>query len=135
MAAKKKKKPKYNQNASIRGALRRQFARSPQIKEVKKTARKEFPNFKKDGALAKRPKIRYLCACCGSWFKGTDIAVDHISPVIDERGFVNWDVFIERLHCDSNNLQVLCSYKLKDVSKHGNEVSCHLKKTREERKK
>ena len=130
----KSKKKKWNENATIRGALRRAFARSPLVQEVKRAARKEFPKYKKDGSLAKRPSVRYQCAECGKWFSSKDVAVDHISPVILD-GFVDWNTFIDRLFHAENNLQVLCSYKLKDVDKHGGEVSCHLKKTRLERKK
>jgi len=129
----KKKKKKWNENATIRGALRRAFARSPAVQETKKAVRKEFPLKKKDGTPAKRPAVRYLCAECGKWFKGTDVAVDHINPVILD-GFDDWNTFVDRLFCNKDNLQVLCNYKLKDIAKHNNEVSCHLKKTREERK-
>jgi len=129
----KKKKKKWNENATIRGALRRAFARSPIVLEVKASVRKEMPQYKKDGTLAKRPAVRYKCAICGKWFKGTDTAVDHIDPVVND-GFKDWNTFVDRLFCDSSNLQVLCDYPLKDVEKHDNEISCHLKKTREERK-
>lgn len=129
-----KKKPKWNENAVIRGALRRGFVKSPAIIAVKQRARKEFPKYKKDKTLAKKPAVKYKCAACGNWFKGTDVAVDHISPVI-LNGFEDWNVFIERLFCGEDNLQVLCNYKLKDIDKYNNIPSCHLKKTRSERLK
>jgi len=48
------------------------------------------------------------------------VQVDHIIPVIDPAtGFTTWDAFIERLFCDRDNLQVLCT-------------SCHDIKTKEE---
>lgn len=127
-----RKKKKWNENAVIRGALRRIFARSPVVQDKKLETRSEFPSFKKDGSEAKNPSVRYQCAICKRWFKSSDIAVDHISPVVLD-GFKDWNTFIERLFCDKDNLQVLCSYKLKDIKLHGGEVSCHLKKTREER--
>ena len=134
MAKNKKKKPKYNQNAIIRGAVRRAFARSPAVKQVKDLVRKEFPSYKKDGSLSSKPSVRYQCAICQKYFPGKDVAVDHIDPVVDvDDGFVDWNTFIDRLFCGTNNLQVLCSYKLKDILKYDNEISCHLKKTREER--
>ena len=48
--------------------------------------------------------------------------MDHINPVVcPKEGFVDWDVFIKRLFCEKDNLQVLCS-------------GCHDKKTLKERK-
>lgn len=124
---------KWNENSIIRGALRRAFAKSPTVQEVKKAAREEFIKYKKDGTPAKKPAVRYKCAICGNMFKSTEVAVDHIDPVVSKDGFIDWNTFIERLFCEKDNLQVLCSYKLSDAHKHNNEVSCHLKKTRSER--
>lgn len=136
MAAKKKKKPKYNQNNQIRSAIRRTFSRSPLVQEVKNSARSEHDEFKKDGSKAKRKAVRFTCAECNKLFKGVDVAVDHIDPVIPlDSGFESWDKFIERLFCSKDNLQLLCSYRLKDKHKHGNEASCHHKKTQIEREK
>ena len=129
-----KKKKKWNENAAIRGALRRIFARSPIVIETKQSVREEFPQYKKDGNLAKKPMVRYRCAKCGELFKGSEVAVDHINPVVND-GFKDWNTFIDRLFCDKDNLQVLCNYKLKDAGKYNNEPSCHLKKTRAERPK
>ena len=133
--AKKKKKPKYNQNSQIRSAIRRTFSRSPLVQEVIKKVRSEHEQLKKDGTPAKRKAVRYKCANCGKLFMRKDIAVDHIDPVIPLDGeFDSWDKFVERLFCDKSNLQVLCSYELKDKDKYGGESSCHHKKTQEERK-
>lgn len=135
MAKKKKKKKKFNENAAIRSAVRRVFSRSPAVIEVLEEGRRERPRYKKDGTLAKVPHVEYDCQGCGRWFKKKDIAVDHIDPVIHpERGFVDWNEFIDRLWCDKSNLQRLCKYFLKDKDKHGGEPSCHYKKTQEERK-
>lgn len=47
--------------------------------------------------------------------------VDHIQPVVDPReGFVNWDIYIERLLCEADGYQVLCH-------------ECHTRKTANER--
>ena len=133
--AKKKKKPKYNKNSQIRSAIRRTFSRSPLVQEVKKSVRSEHVQLKKDGSPAKRKAVRYKCAECGRLFMGTEVAVDHIDPVIPlDETFQTWDNFIERLFCSADNLQVLCSYRLKDINKHGGEKSCHHKKTQEERR-
>lgn len=135
MAKKAKKKPKYNQNSAIRSAIRRAFSRSPVVQEVMKAARSERPRYKQDGTLAKKPHVDYTCAICQRKFKGTEVAADHIDPVVDiEDGFVDWNTFVERLGWERpENLQVICNYKLKHMDKHGNTSSCHYKKTQEER--
>lgn len=134
MAKKKKKKPKYNQNSQIRSAVRRTFSRSPLVQEVLHSVRSEHDQFKKDGSLAKRKAVRYECAECGKLFMRTQVAVDHIDPVIPlDKEFSTWDNFVNRLFCSKINLQVLCSYRIKDKGKHGDELSCHHKKTQEER--
>lgn len=132
---KKKKKPKYNKNSAIRSAIRRAFSRSPIVQEALKDARSEEPKYNKDGSLAKKPHVWFTCAACGRKFKGKDVAADHIDPVIEiEKGFVDWDTFVERLGWErKENLQVLCNYKLKYMSDYGNVPSCHYKKTQIER--
>lgn len=135
MAKKKKKKPKYNVNSNIRSAIRRVFSRSPFVRAKIQEVRRERPRYKKDGTLAKRPHVEYQCAECQRWFKSTEIAVDHIDPVISlEDGFVDWNTFVDRLFCEPDNLQVVCSYLLKNKDKHGGIPSCHHRKTQEERK-
>lgn len=133
--AKKKKKPKYNKNSQIRSAIRRTFSRSPLVQDVLRSVRSEHDQFKKDGTLAKRRAVRYECAECGKLFMRTQVAVDHIDPVIPlDKEFTSWDDFVARLFCTADNLQVLCSYKIKDKHKHNDELSCHHRKTQEERK-
>ena len=132
--AKKKKKPKYNQNSQIRSAIRRTFSRSPIVQEVLRDARSEHDQYKKDGTLAKRKAVRYECAECSKLFMRTAVAVDHIIPVIPlDKIFQNWDKFVSRLFCKKSNLQVLCSYRIKDKGKYNDILSCHHKKTQEER--
>ena len=65
--------------------------------------------------------MMYRCATCKGEFPAKEVQVDHLHPVVDPVvGFVNWDVFIERLFCEEETLQVLCSM-------------CHTKKTKEEK--
>lgn len=125
-----KKKPKYNQNSAIRGALRRAFARSPLVQEKMAESRREVPKYNKDGSLAKKPSVQRQCEVCLNWVGSTKIAIDHIDPVIPvtghatvENGRQDWNEFIDRLWCNDGgkaNLQRICD-------------SCHDSKTASER--
>lgn len=123
----KKKQPPFNQEMAIRGANRRLFARSPSVREKLEESRQEFPRYKKDGSLAKKPWVKRQCEVCNQWVGSTKIAIDHIDPVVPPDGFPEdadmWDrinVFLKRLWCDKKNLQRICD-------------DCHDKKTKEER--
>ena len=70
----------------------------------------------KTGRLAQH----YLCAGCDNYFPAKDINVDHIIPVVGPEGFVNWDTYIERMYCDKENFQILCT-------------NCHTEKSMGER--
>lgn len=84
---------------------------------------------KKDARVARG---KYKCNGCkktvgvSRLVKGkrvNNVFVDHIKPVIDpDTGFTSWDDVIERLYCETDNLQLLCA-------------KCHDKKTAEERKR
>lgn len=122
-----KKKPPFNQEMAIRGANRRLFARSPLVIEKLNESRQEFPRYKKDGTLAKKPWVKRQCEVCASWVSSTKIAIDHIDPVVPPDGFPAhfdmWDritLFLKRLWCDKSNLQRICD-------------DCHDKKTYAER--
>lgn len=98
--------------AFITNALRAATRKWPPKYETLNDAKTE----KKINPRTKRLGQHYLCAACQQDFPSKDVQVDHISPVVDpSRGFENWDVFIERLFCDRDNLQVLCTacHKLK----------------------
>lgn len=93
---------------------------------------------------AQRAPATYECNMCSSWvYKGASksnfqhisednprqkviqakVCVDHISPVVDpEKGFEDWDTYINNMFCPEDNLQVLCG-------------PCHDKKTKEEKRK
>lgn len=122
-----KKRPPFNQEMAIRGANRRLFARSPFVVEKLEESRQEFPRYKKDGTLAKKPWVKRQCEVCKSWVGSTKIAIDHIDPVVPPDGFPAdfdlWDritLFLKRLWCDKSNLQRICDH-------------CHDKKTSAER--
>ena len=116
-----KKRPPYNQEAAIRGALRRAFSRSPIVKEVMDASRREVPRYTKDGSRHKKNWVQSQCQVCDQWHSKSKMAVDHIVPVISvENGKQSWDKFIDRLWCAKENLQRICD-------------TCHDKKTYEER--
>jgi 5-methylcytosine-specific restriction endonuclease McrA len=120
----KKSKPPYNQNAVIRGALRRAFARSPYVLEKMQESRREVPRYNKDGTRAKKNWVQRQCEVCQNWVGSTKITIDHISPVVSvDNGFQDWNVYIDRLWCNTlgkANLQRICD-------------ECHDKKTAKER--
>lgn len=72
----------------------------------------------------------YLCASCEQTVPATtkvgrrrvkNVHVDHIEPITNpDVGFTTWDELIERMFCEEDNLQVLCT-------------ECHTKKTDEEK--
>src|SRR5574343_869414 len=122
-----KKRPPFNQEMSIRGVNRRLFARSPLVQEKLDESRQEFPRYKKDGTLAKKPWVKRQCEVCNQWVGSTKIAIDHIDPVVPPDGFPAsfdmWDritLFLKRLWCEKSNLQRICD-------------DCHDKKTYKER--
>jgi len=71
----------------------------------------------KSGRMAQH----YQCELCANEFTQKDMEVDHIKPVVDpKKGFTTWDDFIDRLFCESNNLQAVCK-------------PCHKEKTKKEK--
>ncbi len=38
-----------------------------------------------------------------------NVHVDHIEPIVPVTGWVSWDSCINRMFCEQDNLQVLCS--------------------------
>lgn len=69
------------------------------------------------GRMAKH----YRCAECLGEYPAKMINADHIEAIIDpEVGFVDWDTVIERMFCEKDGLQILCS-------------GCHATKTAAER--
>jgi 5-methylcytosine-specific restriction endonuclease McrA len=97
----------------VKGALRSASRRWKPIYDTIKQARVD--------------RGKYLCASCGNTVSPTqnkrkNISVDHRIPIVDpDVGFVDWNLFIERLFCEAEGLQLLCS-------------SCHDIKSKAERK-
>jgi 5-methylcytosine-specific restriction endonuclease McrA len=102
----------------ITSVLRSGYRRWPPKYETLKEAQAG----KKENAKTKRIAMHYTCNSCKEDFPAKEVQVDHIEPVVDSKqGFKTWDVFIDRLYCDKDNLQVLCK-------------SCHSSKTLTEKK-
>lgn len=51
----------------------------------------------------------YQCEECKGTFKKAELQADHIEPVIClEKGFVDWNTYIDKLFCSVENFQALC---------------------------
>ena len=101
----------------ITSALRGAFRRYPPKYETLKEASVGKKVNKKTGRLAEH----FTCASCKQEFPAKDVQCDHNIPVIDPNvGFVDWDIYIKRMFCSKDNLQILCT-------------KCHDEKTAKER--
>lgn len=117
----------------IKGAIRRAFRLSPQMKEVLQAARVELPpKLKKDGEPGKKNQVRYTCAICKNLFAQTNVQVDHIEPVVPlwkPEAEMSYDEIVRGVFCKLDNLQVICSTPMK---RNNGEPSCHKLKTDKE---
>jgi 5-methylcytosine-specific restriction endonuclease McrA len=100
----------------IRSALRQKSRWWKPITECKMKARRAYK-----GPL-KRQKFEYQCNTCKQWFPDKKINVDHIVGAGSLNCAADLPGFVERLFCEQDNLQVLCS-------------DCHTKKTNDEKRK
>ena len=65
----------------------------------------------------------YQCEKCMAKLRNGEFQIDHTAPVISPtRGFVSFDVYIERLFVDYTKLKLLC-------------IPCHQTKTQRENKR
>lgn len=101
----------------IVGVLRAGARRYPPKYETLNEAKTEKKINPKTGRMAQH----FRCASCSNEYPSKQVQVDHRDPVVSPvDGFVSWDIFIERLYCGKDNLQVLC-------------LSCHQLKSKKER--
>ena len=100
----------------IRSALRQKSRWWKPITECKMKARRAYkgPN--------KRQKFEYLCNSCKTWFPEKQINVDHIVGAGSLNCGQDLPGFVDRLFCEQDNLQVLCT-------------TCHDHKTKLEKQK
>lgn len=92
--------------------LRRSFYKYPSRKEALKKSRVA--------------RGQYKCAMCEELFKPKEIQVDHIDSVIPTEGFpdnkFDWNIYIDRLFCNEQGLQILCKQCHKDKTYLENEL-------------
>lgn len=127
MAKASRKRTKWNggnwtegrYRAFITSTLRAGARRWPPKYETLNEAKTEKKVNVKTGKMAQH----YRCAACQQEFTQKDMEVDHIKPVVDPiDGFKSWDEFIDRLFCEKENLQALCSTCHKSKSKQEKEI-------------
>lgn len=105
--------------SSIIGNLKRAFSRSPTVVNFLRKHRREEQWHKKDGTIAKRPRVFYKCFHCKKEFNSTQVQVDHIDPVVPPNipaKYMSYDVLIDRIFCNESNLQILCKEHHKQKS-------------------
>ena len=98
----------------IRSALRQKSRWWKPISTAKANARRPYK-----GPL-KRQKYEYQCNHCKKWFPEKHVNVDHIVPAGTLTCAADLPGFVERLFCEVEGLQVLCS-------------DCHDIKTQQEK--
>ena len=99
----------------IRSALRQKSRWWKPITECKLQAKRAYKG------TNKRQKFEYQCKACKNWFPEKQINVDHIKPAGSLNCAQDLPGFVDRLFCEQENLQVLCS-------------ECHNEKTKLEKK-
>jgi hypothetical protein len=98
----------------IRSALRQKSRWWKPISVCKEKSRRAYKG------VNKRQKYEYQCKSCKSWFPDKEINVDHITPAGALNCGQDLPGFVERLFCEVEHLQVLCT-------------CCHNEKTQQER--
>jgi hypothetical protein len=104
------KKQKLNKKNFAIAGLRRQSYKWPARSEALR-----------NGKIGRN---QYICKMCSATkvYGRKDIQLDHIDPIVPLTGWVSFDSFIDRLFCETKDLQVLCK-------------AHHKEKTDKERKK
>ena len=146
MAKPKKKKAQnkspYDENGKwkdekrlVIGAIRRLFRQAPQFKEVHEASRVEVPKYNKDGSLSKKPHVKRTCEVCGELFSSTNIAIDHIEPMVPihlTNDDLSYNEIVNKIICNKSNLQRICNPKKGKKNKPTFLQFCHQKKTHKE---
>jgi 5-methylcytosine-specific restriction endonuclease McrA len=98
----------------IRSALRQKSRWWKPITQCKADAKRAYKG------VSKRQKFEYQCNVCKDWFPDKEVNVDHIVPAGALNCAEDLPGFVERLFCEVEGLQILCS-------------TCHDRKTSIER--
>jgi hypothetical protein len=99
---------KFRRKPWIMGAIRKSSYRYPPRYIAKLESRKE--------------RGKYECSQCKELFGPKQIQLDHIQPVVDpQKGFTDWNDYVERMFPDFGGFQVVCK-------------ACHKAKTLGENK-
>jgi len=99
----------------IRSALRQKSRWWKPVSECKQKAKRVYKG------INKRQKFEYQCNHCKNWHAEKNINVDHIIPAGTLTCANDLPGFVERLFCEVDNMQCLCT-------------ECHNIKTKNERK-
>ena len=87
----------------IRSALRNKSRWWKPITQCRMSSRRAYKG------TNKRQKFEYQCNQCKNWFPDKEIAVDHKIPAGSLNSGDDLKGFVERLFCEVDKLQVLCS--------------------------
>jgi 5-methylcytosine-specific restriction endonuclease McrA len=98
----------------IRSALRNKSRWWKPITQCRMNSRRAYKG------TNKRQKFEYQCNKCKNWFPDKQIAVDHKVPAGSLNSGDDLKGFVERLFCEEEHLQLLCS-------------NCHDIKTKKEK--
>lgn len=95
-------------------SLRRASLRWKPRNLAKNKGRKQFlvETKTKKGQISTRMIWHYQCVVCGPdvWHRDKDIELDHTIPVVSaSEGWQGFDVFIDRLYCEEEGFQLLCT--------------------------
>ena len=101
--------------AFLRNGLRRMWLKYPIKQQALMRARRQYIGDNK------RQKWEYYCSMCDTWYKRTEVQVDHIMQCGQLTKISHIEGFVTRLFCRKvPDVQVLC-------------VACHKEKTRSDR--
>lgn len=84
---------------------------------------------KKEVLMRQKRGSKYECEGCHKVFDRNKVQVEHIRPAVDPvEGFVGYDIYINRLFCGLDNLQIMCKPCHKTKSNKENTVRRKVKK-------
>lgn len=129
------KKRKWVLQAAVFSALRRIFRTYPPYNEVRNRAKEVYYVKSKKGKDLKR--VRFKCESCGGKYAAKNVAIDHVESVVPVTGLPtqtngdpDFNVYIKRLFCGIDNLQLLCKKCHADKSKNENKQRKKKRKTK-----